>query len=131
MSILYALTPRAGQASLPAILGTVPLALAYAAAFVLLWDRARPILRVFVWPGRMALTNYLSHSLLGIILFYGIGFGLIGRLGPAGFYGIAVAIFAGQILFSRWWLARFGQGPMERLWRRLTYGSPAETRAAA
>jgi len=131
LSILYALTPRAGQASLPAILGTVPLALAYAAAFLLLWGRARPVLRVFVWPGRMALTNYLGHSLLGILLFYGIGFGLIGRLGPAGFYGIAVAIFAGQILVSRWWLARFGQGPMERLWRRLTYGSPAGTPAAA
>jgi uncharacterized protein len=71
----------------------------------------------------MALTNYLMHSLLGIILFYGIGFGLVGRLGPPGFYAIAVAIFAMQILLSRWWLERFGQGPMERLWRRLTYGS--------
>jgi uncharacterized protein len=131
LNLLYALTPGANQTSLPAILGTVPLALAYAAGFVLLWDRARPVLRLLAWPGRMALTNYLMHSLLGIILFYGIGFGLVGRLGPPGFYAIAVAIFAVQILLSRWWLERFGQGPMERLWRRLTYGSPRREPAIA
>jgi uncharacterized protein len=131
LSILYAATPGASQTSLAAILGTVPLAFAYAAGFVLIWDRARPALRLLAWPGRMALTNYLMHSLLGIILFYGIGFGLVGRLGPPGFYAIAVAIFAVQILLSRWWLERFGQGPMERLWRRLTYGSPRREPALA
>jgi uncharacterized protein len=127
LNILYALTPGAGQTSLPAILGTVPLALAYAAGFVLLWDRARPVLRLLAYPGRMALTNYLMHSLLGIALFYGIGLGLVGRTPPAGFYAIAVAIFAAQILLSRLWLAWFGQGPMERLWRRLTYGRRSAT----
>ena len=45
-------------------------------------------------PQKMALTNYLSYSLLGIVIFSGIGFGLIGRLPPLCFYAVAVAIFA-------------------------------------
>ena len=103
-------------------IGVVPLGLAYAAGFALLWRHAEGALRLLVAPGRMALTNYLSHSLLGIALFYGVGFGLVGRLAPAGFYSLALLIFAGQILFSHLWLARFEQGPMERLWRLGTYG---------
>lgn len=121
-SLAYAATPGLGQESIPSIVGTVPLALAYAAAFVLAWPHAKPVLGLFAAPGRMALTNYLTHSLLGILLFYGVGFGLVGRLPPAGFYGIAAAIFAAQILLSHWWLARREQGPMEALWRRATYG---------
>jgi uncharacterized protein len=120
-SLLYALDDKAAQDGAWAIIGTAPLGFAYAAAFALLWPRLRG-LRVFAAPGRMALTNYLTHSLLGILIFYGIGFGLVGTLPPLGFYGVALAIFAFQILFSRWWLARFDQGPIERLWRRATYG---------
>jgi uncharacterized protein len=121
-SLFYALRPGQGQADWPSLVGTVPLALAYAAGFVLLWDRARPILAHFAPVGRMALTNYLSHSILGIVIFYGIGFGLVGRLQPLGFYAVALAIFAAQMLLSRWWLSRHAQGPAEAVWRRLTYG---------
>lgn len=117
----YAVQDRAAQDGIPSILGTVPLALAYAAGFVLLWPRLKA-LHILAAPGRMALTNYLMHSLLGTILFYGIGFGLVATLTPIRFYGVALAIFAFQILFSHWWLARHEQGPMEALWRRLTYG---------
>ena len=121
-SLAYALTPNLGQDSIPSIFGTAPLGFAYAAAFVLLWPRAQRWLGVLAAPGRMALTNYLSHSLLGIILFYGIGFGLIGRLEPWQFYLVAVVIFACQIIASHLYLSRHAQGPMEALWRRLTYG---------
>jgi uncharacterized protein len=121
LSLAFGLTPGLGQMSIPSLLGTVPLALAYAAGFALAWPHARGLLRVFVAPGRMALTNYLMQTLIGIALFYGIGLGLVGRVPPAGLYALAAAIFAVQILFSRWWLARHEQGPMERLWRRLTY----------
>ena len=121
-SFAYALGDGMGQQSIPAVIGTAPLGLAYAAAFVLAWPHASRVLGVLAAPGKMALTNYLSHSLLGIVIFYGIGFGLIGRLPPLGFYAVAVAIFACQIVFSRWWLANHPQGPMEALWRRLTYG---------
>lgn len=120
-SVAYALTPGLGQVSLPSLVGTVPLALAYAAAFVLAWPRFKAVLGIFSAPGRMALTNYLMQSVLGILIFYGIGFGLVGYLPPHGIYAIAVAIYAFQILFSKWWLASHEQGPMERLWRLLTY----------
>jgi uncharacterized protein len=120
-SIAYALDAKAGQDSVTAILGTAPLGFAYAAAFALLWPHAK-WLAVLAPPGRMALTNYLMHTLLGITIFYGVGFGLVNHLPPLGFYAVALAIFAFQILFSRWWLSRFAQGPMEWLWRRGTYG---------
>ena len=124
-SAAYALIPGLGQADWPSLIGTVPLALAYAAAFVLVWPRARPLLRHFVPVGRMALTNYLTHSVIGLIFFYGIGFGLAGTLQPLAFYAVAFLIFTAQVLFSRWWLSRHEQGPMEALWRMATYGGKA------
>ena len=124
-SWLYAATPGLSQASIPSILGTVPLALAYGAAFVLVWPHARPLLASLAPAGRMALTNYLTHSLLGIVIFYGIGFGLVGHLSPVQFYAVALAIFLAQILVSHLWLAWFEQGPAERLWRLATYGRTA------
>lgn len=123
-SVVYAWTPGLGQASWPSIMGTVPLGLAYAAAFALAWPFAKRGLGVFVAPGRMALTNYLTQSVLGVVVFYGIGFGLTGRLSIPATYAYATCLFAAQVLFSRWWLARHAQGPMEALWRRWTYGRP-------
>jgi uncharacterized protein len=122
-SAAYAILPGQGQADWPSLIGTVPLALAYAAAFALAWPWARPVLKHLVPVGRMALTNYLTHSLIGVTLFYGIGLGLTGSLRPLAFYGVALLIFGAQILFSRWWLARHEQGPAEALWRRATYGA--------
>jgi uncharacterized protein len=121
-SLAYALLPAQNQSGLPSMIGTVPLAMAYAAAFALSWRRMRWLLGMFAAPGRMALTNYLSTSLVGALLFYGIGIGLVGRLSPPEIYGVAVAIYAVQAVASHWWLRRYSQGPMEALWRRLTYG---------
>ena len=121
-SLAYALIPGLGQASWPSLLGTMPLALAYAAGFALAWPHASRWLGVFVAPGQMALTNYLTQSVLGVVLFYGVGFGLVGRLPLWGIYGYVVVLYTLQLLFSRWWLARHAQGPMEALWRRWTYG---------
>jgi uncharacterized protein len=121
-SAVYAILPGLGQANWPSLLGTVPLALAYAAGFVLLWPRAQCVLRVLAPVGRMALTNYLTHSVVGAVLFYGIGFGLVGRLRPLEIYAFAILIFASQMVFSRWWLEWNEQGPAEAIWRRCTYG---------
>ena len=121
-SVAYALMPGLGQADWPSLIGTVPLALAYAAAFALAWPWTRTVLRHLVPVGRMALTNYLTQSVIGLIFFYGIGFGLAGSFRPLEFYGIALLIFATQILFSRWWLDRHEQGPAEAVWRFATYG---------
>lgn len=121
-SAAYAILPSQNQADWASVIGTVPLALAYAAAFVLVWPRARRWLRHLAPVGRMALTNYLTHSLVGLVFFYGIGFGLAGALRPLSFYGVALLLFAVQLVFCRWWLARHDQGPAEALWRFATYG---------
>jgi uncharacterized protein len=72
----------------------------------------------------MALTHYLSQSVLGVTLFYGIGLGLGPRWGMAGVLGACVLIFGTQVLLSHLWLARFRYGPLEWLWRWMTYGGP-------
>ena len=80
--------------------------------------------------GRMPLTNYLMQTLIATTLFYGWGFGLWGKVGTALDLVLAVAIFfLIQVPFSKWWLARFELGPMEWVWRRLTYGRAAVQRA--
>lgn len=103
-------------------LGVIPLALAYGAAFLLAWPRAKAALCVFTPAGRMALTNYLTQSVLGTAIFFGVGLGWIGHLTPVQFIGLGLALFAGQVVLSALWLRVFAQGPMEALWRRFTYG---------
>lgn len=72
--------------------------------------------------GRMALTNYLMHSLICLFIFTGAGFGLINQLARWQLYGIVLAIWIVQLYLSPWWLARYTYGPIEWLWRGLTYG---------
>ena len=70
----------------------------------------------------MALTNYLMQTLTAITLFYGIGFNLAGKFGYTVTIIIALLIFSLQVIFSKWWLQTHKFGPMELLWRQLTYG---------
>ncbi len=85
------------------------------------WRRAMaPLASV----GRMPLTNYLMQSVIHGLIFYGYGFGLYGRVGPAVGVLVAVATYAVQVIYSNLWMARFRFGPMEWLWRTLTYGKP-------
>ena len=74
--------------------------------------------------GQMALTNYLMQGLAYAFVLFGVGPGLAlgGKLGTLAVVGIVIAFFAFQSVFSHWWLARFRFGPMEWLWRWLTYG---------
>jgi uncharacterized protein len=105
-------------------LGEVGMASAYVAGITLLFQREawRRRLSAFAPVGRMALTNYLLQSVLGTLLFYGFGLGLIGKLGSAAQLAVALGIFAVQAVLSRLWLARFRFGPAEWLTRSLTYG---------
>ena len=128
-SLAYALQPGNLQSDWRSLIGTVPLALAYAAAFALAWPSAKRILGLFAAPGRMALTNYLAQSVICIVTFYGIGLGFVGYWPPPVFYLFAALLFVAQLLFSRWWLGRHDQGPMETLWRRWTYGHRPVARA--
>jgi uncharacterized protein len=86
-------------------------------------ERWRPRLSVMAVAGRMPLTNYLMQTLLATFIFYGWGLGFWGKVGPALSLVIAIVLFfAVQIPVTRWWLRRFDMGPMEALWRKLTYG---------
>ncbi len=106
-------------------LGRLGLAALYAAAITLLFQRPawRARLSLLAALGRMALTNYLTHSLIYAFLFYGygIGLGLLGKVGAAACVLLGLVIYTLQIIFSRWWLSRWAFGPMEWVWRSLTY----------
>ena len=97
------------------------LTLAYAAGLALMFMRWQSLMRAFAAPGRMALSNYLLHSVAGVIAFYGIGFGLYGRLSLVPALALAVAVFAVQIVTSSAWLSIAAFGPAEWLWRCFTY----------
>lgn len=99
-------------------LGVVPLALSYAAALALLINNGSKVFNFFIPLGRMALTNYLSQSVLATIVFYGIGFGLGGHFGLSVAWSIGIAILLLQWLFCSIWLKKFSQGPIEYLWRK-------------
>ncbi len=71
--------------------------------------------------GRMALSNYLIHSIICTTIFYGYGFGLFGKVERLGLLGIVVAILVLQLIVSPIWLTYFRFGPFEWLWRSLTY----------
>lgn len=102
----------------------IPLALCYVCAVCLLYLRCKEagIFRWIAAPGRMALSNYISQSLIGVILFYGLGFGLGTSFGLVYVELTALAVFLLQIICSRLWLHFFSFGPLEWLWRMLTYG---------
>lgn len=71
----------------------------------------------------MALTDYLMQSVVMTLFFYHYTTGLYGdRVGPAIGMGISIVFFAMQIAFSNWWLKSHRFGPMEWLWRGMTYG---------
>jgi uncharacterized protein len=103
--------------------GSTALALGYGAAIVLLAQRPgwQPVLRPLQNLGRMALTVYLSGTVMFTTLFYGYGFGQLFLLGPAATMAYAILFFIVQLLFCTWWLGRFRFGPAEWLWRSLTY----------
>lgn len=71
--------------------------------------------------GRMALSNYIAHSVICSFIFNGYGLGLYEQVGPAGLWGIVFAIYLIQVSVSVWWLSRFQFGPLEWVWRSLTY----------
>lgn len=98
----------------------------YVAAIVVGFEagRLRRWLAPFAWTGRMALTNYLLQGvMIGFVLFgVGPGLALAGKIGTSAVLGIVCAFYASQVVFSRWWLSRFTHGPVEWVWRALTYG---------
>ena len=71
--------------------------------------------------GRMALTNYIMHSVICMFIFTGVGFGLFGKLERFELLYVVLAIWVFQLILSPIWLKHFKYGPMEWLWRSLSY----------
>ena len=104
------------------MLGNLPACLGYLAVIVLAWHGGgRALLAPLAPTGRMALTNYLTQSVIGTLFFYGYGLGQWG-LGRAWQLAFVLVVFAMQVLLSRWWLSRYRFGPVEWAWRWITYG---------
>jgi len=79
------------------------------------------MLHWFSYAGRMSLTNYLGQSLIFAFFFYGWGLGFFGWEKPLQLISVALFVFILQVIFSYLWLKEFQQGPLEMLWRRLSY----------
>ena len=71
--------------------------------------------------GRLGLTNYLLQTVVGLVLFQGYGFNLMGEIGVALSTTLAFPVFFLQVQYSKWWLSRFRYGPFEWLWRSGTH----------
>jgi uncharacterized protein len=84
-------------------------------------DRCRRILTPVAAAGRMALTNYLTQTLILITLFYGFGFGLFYQVSLTQGVLITIALYLIQVCWSNLWFKKFKYGPLEWLWRGLTY----------
>ena len=105
--------------------GILTLSAAYACSVCVLFytsDRWQERLSRLAPVGRMALTNYLTQSVLYLLLFTGAGLGLLGKVGPTICVALSIAIFSAQVVVSGWWLRRYRFGPAEWVWRSLTYG---------
>ena len=102
----------------------VPLCLAYTSVICLRWVKknGNSKLNVLAAIGRMALTNYLMQTIIGITLYYGVGLGFGGNIGPAVFFPIGLCVYVLQIIYSNIWFKYFNYGPLEWIWRMLTYG---------
>jgi uncharacterized membrane protein YeiB len=103
-------------------------ALAYATALLLVLRTrlGRPLSAVLEPLGRMALTNYLTATLLVVAAAGPLGLRESSRWGTA--MVLAVVILAVQTVFSRWWLARFQYGPMEWVLRCVTWWNVVQLR---
>ena len=102
----------------------IGMSLFYSTSVILLHRRGilqRPF-RALSYVGRLSLTNYLSQSVMYVVFFYGIGFGLLGRVAYHHIWLLCAGFFLFQIFFSAWWLKRFHFGPVEWMWRQLSYG---------
>ena len=106
--------------------GGTLLAAGYVATVMLAGARtSRWLGALFAPVGRMALSNYLLQSVLGVTLLQGVGLGWAGTLSRPGLLAWCGAVMLLQLALSRWWLSFNAQGPMEAIWRRYTYRASA------
>ncbi|SFJ64727.1 uncharacterized protein SAMN04487936_103182 [Halobacillus dabanensis] len=80
------------------------------------------IIHPLTWVGRMSLSNYILQSIISFWLFYSVGLGLYGEVPPIGSVFLVIIFYTLQIVISKAWLKKYRFGPLEWLWRTLTYG---------
>ncbi len=95
----------------------------YAALIVLLWQSShwRRLLAPLAAAGRTALSGYVGQSVVALLIFSGFGLGWFARTPPTVVVTLTVLLFLGQLLLCNLWLRRLRFGPLEWLWRSLTY----------
>lgn len=98
-------------------------AIAYAGIIALVCSIpfAAKILSPISKVGRMSMTTYLMQSIIATTIFYAYGFGLYGKIDLSTGTWMAIGIYAFQVVFAEIWFTKFKQGPVEMLWRKLTY----------
>lgn len=124
LNYLFVFSPSAWVQSFAFVFGAPILSVAYVAALALFSQTGlgQRVLSSIANVGRMALTNYVLQSVVCSLLFFGFGFGLYEQVGAVGLWVITLIVYLCQIPLSAWWLAKFQFGPLEWLWRSLTYG---------
>ncbi|MEW6990530.1 DUF418 domain-containing protein [Colwelliaceae bacterium 6441] len=103
--------------------GQLIMAAGYVGLFVKLASKTT-FLKYFSWLsplGKMALTNYITHSIILTSIFYGYAGGMFGQIARAEQMLIVIAIIFCQVFFCKFWLSHFRFGPLEWLWRSMTY----------
>ncbi len=105
-------------------LGDTGLCLFFMTSIVLLYQNRKWMLKLkpLAYMGRMPLSNYLFQSIVCTTIFYSYGLGLYGKVGPALGLVLTIVIFTIQMFVSKYWFKRYQFGPIEWVWRSLTYG---------
>ncbi|MFS0752206.1 DUF418 domain-containing protein [Oceanobacillus sp. 1P07AA] len=105
-------------------IGGAASAIFYVTTITLLWKKEwfRKLMVPLQAVGKMAMTNYLCQSIISFWIFYGVGFGLYGKIDPLIQLILVIVIFILQMIGSMWWMKKFRFGPFEWIWRTLTYG---------
>ncbi|MGM0846815.1 MAG: DUF418 domain-containing protein [Bacillota bacterium] len=122
-SLPFTVEANIASAYIQDMLGAPFLSVSYAIllALLLINRKISIVLKPLAAAGRMSLTNYLAQSLIGTLIFYNYGLGLYGEVTLVTGTWLAIGIFFIGVVSSELWLSKFHQGPMEKLWRVLTY----------
>jgi len=105
------------------IYGNLAFSVFYICTFTLVLNKIKnsKLIQATVAVGKTALSNYLFQTIICTTLFYSYGFALYGKTGPALNFLIVLILFPSQLILSQWWIKNYRFGPVEWLWRSLTY----------
>lgn len=81
----------------------------------------RKVASGLAYPGRMSLTAYVFQSLVGGFVFYGYGLGMGPKVSHTAALGIGIILYVLMFYFCKWWILKYKQGPLEKLWHKLTW----------